>query len=109
MVDGVNRSMVDRSISADQSTAAATVSESRFAGPPAVVLVARTRWVPAASVTSTEAVAQAVQPPLGANIGVPAAAPSTVTGGGRPPVVPLAYRKPSVTGAVVVVVTVHST
>src|SRR4051794_36822990 len=99
MVDGVNRSIVDRSISVDQSVAAATVSESRFAGPPAPVLVTRTWWVPAASVTSTDAVAQAVQPPLGAKIGVPAAAPSTATAAGRSPVVPLAYRKPSVTGA----------
>src|SRR5690242_9397827 len=109
MVDGVNRCMVERTSSTDQSTGAATVSESRLAGPPAVALVSRTWWVPAARVVSTAAVAQAVQPPLGAKPGVPAAAPSTVTAAGRSSAVPLAYRKSNVTAPVAGTVTVHST
>src|SRR5947209_16249602 len=102
MVLGVKRSIVDRTISTDQSRPAdvppATVSESRLAGPPAVVLVTLIRWLPADSVAATGSVRQVVQLPVGANDGVAAATPSTVTAAGRVPLFPFAYLNVRVAG-----------
>src|SRR6185369_15492877 len=108
MLLGVKRSIVDRTTSTDQSRPGGGVvpssmaSESRLAGPFAVVLVARIALAPAASVAVTATVLHAVQLPVAANAGVATTVPLTLIEAGRLLEVPLAYRSVSVTGCAAV-------
>src|SRR2546421_6877236 len=100
MVDGVNRLMVESTMALDQSgpvlCPSETVIESTLGSPLAVVAVRRTRSVPDASVTGTDAVAQVSQLAVGPNVGVATTVPLTLRLAGRLVVVPLAYRMPRV-------------
>ena len=86
----------DQSVGGGAVPPSVTVSESRFGPPVALVPVARTLLVPAASGALTSTVFHVAQSPVGAKLTDCTVVPLTATSTGRADVLPLAYRKVSV-------------